>query len=86
LRKEKTDLIKQNLQGSNDRVQHSESLGSWTWNSKYLEKTTFLKINLFPSSDERRETTTLLDPLGRANFNHCMETDPFSETLYYLVI
>jgi hypothetical protein len=26
--------------------------------------------DLFPSSDEGRETPTLLDPLERANFNH----------------
>jgi hypothetical protein len=34
-----------------------------------LENTKFRKLNLFPSSGERR-TPTLLGYLGRANFNH----------------
>jgi hypothetical protein len=35
-----------------------------------LENTTFQKLDLFPSSGEGRETTTLLGPLERANLNH----------------
>jgi hypothetical protein len=37
--------------------------------SKKLENITFLKLGLFPSSDEG-ETLTLLGPLERANLNH----------------
>jgi hypothetical protein len=48
-----------NLMGSDGGVKHSESLGLWTLsivrNSK-LENTTFRKLDLFPSSDEGRET------------------------------
>jgi hypothetical protein len=35
-----------------------------------LENTTFLKLNLFPSSGEVRETPTLLGLLGRASISH----------------
>jgi hypothetical protein len=35
-----------------------------------IENTTFRKLDLFPSSDEGRETHTLLDALERANLNH----------------
>jgi hypothetical protein len=34
-------------------------------------KTMFRKLDLFPSSGERRETPTLLGSLERANLNHC---------------
>jgi hypothetical protein len=33
------------------------------------EITTFLKVDLFPSSDDARETPNLLGPLQRANLN-----------------
>jgi hypothetical protein len=33
-------------------------------------KTAFQKVNLFPSSGERRETPTLLVPLERANLSY----------------
>jgi hypothetical protein len=39
-------------------------------NSKQLEKTTFRKLDFFPSSGERRETPTLLGRLETANRNH----------------
>jgi hypothetical protein len=39
-------------------------------NSKQLENTTFRKLDLFPSSGDRKETPTLLGPLERANLNH----------------
>jgi hypothetical protein len=42
-------------------------------NSKLLEDTTFRKLALFLFSDERRDTTVLLDPLERADLNHCVE-------------
>jgi hypothetical protein len=35
-----------------------------------LESKTFRKLDLFPSSGEGRETTTLLGPLEIANLNH----------------
>jgi hypothetical protein len=35
-----------------------------------LENTMFRKLDLFPPSDEGRDTTTLLGPLERANLNH----------------
>jgi hypothetical protein len=38
---------------------------------------------VFPFSGERRETSTLLGPLERANLNHLKtETDTVSETLF----
>jgi hypothetical protein len=40
------------------------------WNSKYLETTTFRKLDLFPPSNEERETPTQLG-LSRANFDQC---------------
>jgi hypothetical protein len=39
--------------------------------SKYLENTTFRKLDLFPSSSEGRETPTLLGSLEGANLNDC---------------
>jgi hypothetical protein len=47
--------------------------GFWQWcrilpitrNSKYLEKTTFWKFDLFLSSDEGSETPTVLGSIGR---------------------
>jgi hypothetical protein len=39
-------------------------------NSNELENTTFRKLDLFPSSGEERETSTLLGPLERDNHNH----------------
>jgi hypothetical protein len=38
-------------------------------NCKQVEITTGRKLDLFPSSGERRETSTLLSPLERANLN-----------------
>jgi hypothetical protein len=35
-----------------------------------VENTRFRKLDLFPSSDEGRETSTLLSPLERDNLNH----------------
>jgi hypothetical protein len=56
----------------NDGVQHSESLGLWTLSivrsSKYLENTTFRKLDLFPSQGEERGTP-LLGPLERLAFS-----------------
>jgi hypothetical protein len=59
----------------------------------------FRKLDLFPSSDEARETLTMLGPLQRANLNHSRpieelapsphlkkETHPLSETFRFLVI
>jgi hypothetical protein len=50
-----------------------KSLAFWIlstdWNSKWLENTTFQKLDLFLSSGDGRETPTLLGPLGRANLN-----------------
>jgi hypothetical protein len=40
-------------------------------NSKYLEKTTFGKLDLFPSSGEGKETTSLFGPLQSFNLEHC---------------
>jgi hypothetical protein len=58
-------------EGFDDGVYHSESLDFCTLtfvrNSKY-SKTTFQKLDLFPSSGEVKETHTLLDSLGRAKF------------------
>jgi hypothetical protein len=34
-----------------------------------LENATFRKVDMFPSSDEGRQTSTLLDPLERASVN-----------------
>jgi hypothetical protein len=67
-----------------------------------LENKTFRKLDLFPSSGERRETAILLGPLGpviEVSFSltdstewvsPCpylkTETDPVSEKLYFLVI
>jgi hypothetical protein len=46
---------------------YSESLSLWTSsivrNCTYLENTTYGKLDLFPSSGERREIPTLLAPL-----------------------
>jgi hypothetical protein len=42
------------------RQWHSESLGFWT----------FRKLDVFPSSGERKETRTLLGPLERLNLSH----------------
>jgi hypothetical protein len=39
-------------------------------NSKYLENTKFRKLEPIPSSDEGKETPTLLGILERANLNH----------------
>jgi hypothetical protein len=36
-------------------------------------------LDLFPSSGEERETSTLLRPLERAKLNHWMERDGASE-------
>jgi hypothetical protein len=51
--------INWNLKGSDIDVRHSESLGLWTSsiirNYKYLESTTFRKLDLFPSSGEGKE-------------------------------
>jgi hypothetical protein len=62
-------LRKLNLKGSDNGVQCSESLCFWMlciiWNFNELEKT-FWKLDLFPSSGERKETPTLLGPLERA--------------------
>jgi hypothetical protein len=45
-------IIEWNLKGSDEGVQHSESLGLWTLsivlNSNYLENITFRKLDLFP--------------------------------------
>jgi hypothetical protein len=53
----------------------TQSLGLWTLfsvrNSTELEKTTFRKLELFPSWGEGMETSTLLGPLERANLHHC---------------
>jgi hypothetical protein len=38
-------------------------------NSKYQEKTTFRKLDLFPSPSERKETPTLLGLLEITNLN-----------------
>jgi hypothetical protein len=43
-----------------------------------LENTTYLKLDLFPSSDEGRETPTLSVPLERANLYH--STNPLDST------
>jgi hypothetical protein len=40
-------------------------------NYKSPENSTFRKLDLFPSSDERMELPTLLGPLDGANLNHC---------------
>jgi hypothetical protein len=54
-------MDKQNLKGSDDGVQHSETLG-------FLD---FVhRPELFPSVDEVMETPTLLGPLQTANLNH----------------
>jgi hypothetical protein len=57
-----------------------------------LENTTFMKLNVFSYSDEKRETPTLLGLLERAEFNHWTNpflelenTDPISEKLIFLV-
>jgi hypothetical protein len=51
----------------------SESQGVWALpivqNSKYLENTSFRKLDLCPSSGDGRETPTLLGLLERANLN-----------------
>jgi hypothetical protein len=57
---------------------HSGLLGFWTlsivWYSKKKKttqkKTTFRKLDLFPSSGEEWETSTLFDPLERPNLSH----------------
>jgi hypothetical protein len=57
------------------------------------ENTVFWKPDLFPSTDEGKETPTLLGPLGSINFNHCTRIGvsfpiiwkgkhPISETLF----
>jgi hypothetical protein len=76
------------------KVQSSESLRLRTLpivrNSNKLENTKFWKLDLSQSSGEERDTSTTLGPLERANLSHWnphmkTETDPFSETLYFLV-
>jgi hypothetical protein len=53
---------------------HAESLGLWIVsifrNFKYLGDKTFRKLDLFPSSCEKRETPILLGPFKRTNLNH----------------
>jgi hypothetical protein len=55
-------------------VYDSESLGFWTcfifWNSKQRGCSVFQKLYLSPSSDEGKETPTLLGLSERANLNH----------------
>jgi hypothetical protein len=55
-----------------------------------LENTEFRKLDLFPSSGEGREISTLLGLLERDNLNHwkhnLLEIDQVSETLCFLVI
>jgi hypothetical protein len=52
----------------------SESLSMRTLSivrkSNELENTTFRELDLFPSSYEERETSTMLGPIERANLNH----------------
>jgi hypothetical protein len=52
----------------------SELLGFWTLsiiqNSKYWKTQPFWKLDLFLSSGEGRETSTLLGPSERPNLNH----------------
>jgi hypothetical protein len=52
-------------------------------NSKYLESTTFRKLDLFLSSGDESETPAPLGPLEFATLNHWTKTktDPVSETL-----
>jgi hypothetical protein len=60
------------IKGSDDVVQHSESLElravSTARNSKCKKTQHFGKPGLFLSSGEERETLNLLGPLGRDNF------------------
>jgi hypothetical protein len=65
---------KQNLKASDDGVLHSEPLCLWTLsivrNSKYYKNTTFRKLDLLPSSSEKRATSIQLGRLERTNLNH----------------
>jgi hypothetical protein len=65
---------------------HSKSFHFWDLsianNSKYLENTTFRKLDLSPSSVEGKETSTLLGPSPHLR----TETDPVSETFCFLDI
>jgi hypothetical protein len=61
------------------RYNPSGNLGFWDrpdlrtfppfWYCNKLEETTFLKLDLFPSSGDWRDIPTLLGPLERANLN-----------------
>jgi hypothetical protein len=55
---------KQNLKGSDDEIQHSESLGLIQRTEfQITTKTTFRKLDLFLSSGAERETRIIFSPL-----------------------
>jgi hypothetical protein len=61
------------VEGSDDCVQNPKSVGCRTLSIVRCSKnykTTFRKLNLFPFSGERRETSTLLGRIESVNLNH----------------